>query len=94
MVSLLEFWPDYGPGPLLTEDGKPADLQSLGLSGELVEELESWNGEYAEEKIPVDGNGDSAWLGEGRSLLLRTRDALACDVEVVVTEPWWGEDPT
>lgn len=93
-MRLLEFWPDYGPGPLWTEDGKPADLRSLALPSELVEELEFWNAQYAEEKIPVDGNGDSAWLGEGRSLLRRTRDALASDFEVVVTEPWWGEDPT
>lgn len=56
-MRLLEFWPDYGPGPLWTEDGKPADLRSLGLPSELVEELEFWNGRYAEEKLPVDGNG-------------------------------------
>lgn len=93
-MRLLEFWPDYGPGPLWCEGGEPADLRSLGLPNELVEELEFWNGQYAEEKIPVDGNGDSAWLAEGECLLRRTRDALASHFEVVVTEPWWGEDPT
>ena len=91
---LLEFWPDYGSGPLWTEDGKVADLRSLDLPGELIEELESWNGRYAESKIPVDGNGDRAWLAEGRRLLGCTRDALGPDFEVVVTEPWWGDDLT
>jgi len=91
LVTMLEFWPDYGSGPLRTEDGRSADLRSLGLTGELVEELESWNSEYAEDKIPIDGKGDSAWLGEGRSLLGRTRDALGSDFDVIITEPWWGE---
>ena len=92
-MRFVEFWPDYGSGPLWTEDGKAADLRSLGLPSELVAQLEVWNGQYAEDKIPIEGEGDSGWLGEGISLLRRTRAALGSDVHVVVTEPWWGEDP-
>lgn len=91
---LLEFWPDYGPGPLWTEDGKAVSAQSLGLPDELAEQLTLWNTQYAEEKVPIEGSGDSAWLRAGASLLRRTRDALGPDFQVVVTEPWWGEDPT
>lgn len=93
-MMMLEFWPDYGSGPLWTEDGKAADLRSLGLPEELAEQLTVWNSQYAEDKVPLEGSGDSAWLGEGVSLLRRTRDALGSDFQVVVTEPWWGEDPT
>lgn len=28
-MTPLEFWPDYGPGPLWTKEGKPADLGAL-----------------------------------------------------------------
>jgi hypothetical protein len=89
---LLEFWPDYGAGPLWTEDGKAADLRSLGLPDELAEHLTVWNSQYEEDKVPLQGSGDSAWLGEGVRLLGRTRDALGPDFRVVVTEPWWGEE--
>jgi len=92
-VTLLEFWPDYGPGPLWTADGKAADLGSLGLPSELVAELASWNDQYTEAKIPVEGTGDDSWLGEGRNLLRRTRVALGSDFDVVATEPWWDAPP-
>lgn len=91
---LLELWPDYGAEPLWTEDGKAADLKSLGLPDELAEQLTVWNRKYAEDKVPLEGGGDGAWLAEGVRLLRRTRDALGSDSRVVVTEPWWGEGPT
>jgi hypothetical protein len=93
-MTLLEFWPDHGPGPLWTDDGKPVDLRSLDLSVDLVEQLEDWNSQYAEKKIPLEGLGDARWLNEGRNLLCRTRDALGPGYQLVVTEPWWGENPT
>lgn len=92
-VALLEFWPDYGAGPLWAEGGKVVDLASLGLPRELIEELVIWNRGYAEEKLPLEGSGDEAWLREGERLLRRTRAALGRGVSVVVTEPWWGERP-
>jgi hypothetical protein len=93
-VTVLEFWPDYGPGPLWTDDGKPVDLRSLDLSLDLIEQLEAWNSQYAENKMPLGNLGDARWLNEGRSLLRRTRDALKPAYQVVVTEPWWDEAPT
>ncbi|WP_183099606.1 hypothetical protein [Nocardioides pelophilus] len=90
----LEFWPDYGPGPLWTQDGKPVDVPSLGLGDELAAQLTDWNAAYAEDKVPLEGAGDEAWLAEGRRLLGEVRAALGGRHRVVVTEPWWGEQPT
>jgi len=88
----LDFWPDYGVGPLWSEDGKAVDLLALGLPGQLVERLKGWNGQYAEERLPLEGSGDAEWLSEGVALLRRTREALGSTFQIVVTEPWWGEN--
>lgn len=93
-MTLFEFWPDYGPGPLWDERGSPVDVSTLDLPATLAERLRSWNAEYREDRIPVDGPGDVAWLEEGVELLRRTREALGSDIQVVVTEPWWGEQPS
>jgi hypothetical protein len=93
-VTVLEFWPDYGPGPVWTEDGVAVDLGQLGVEPDLVAEVMAWNGAYSEEKVPVDSSGDAAWLGEGKRLLGEVRSALGAEYRVVVTEPWWGEEPT
>ena len=93
-MTQLEFWPDYGAGPLWTDDGKAADLAGLGLPDQLVERLTVWNGQYTEDKVPLEGSGDADWLGEGAALLRRTREALGSAFQIVVTEPWWDEDPT
>lgn len=90
-MTLFEFWPDYGPGPLWTEDGRPADPEALPLGDDLVRSLRDWNARYEEDRIPVEGPGDASWLGEGKVLLQRVREALGPSHEVVVTEPWWGE---
>jgi hypothetical protein len=92
-VIVPEFWPDYGPGPLWT-DGKPVDLTLLGMDRYLVERVAAWNAAYEETKVPIDGAGDDAWLTEGKRLLGAIRDALGSEYRVVVTEPWWREDPT
>lgn len=91
---VLEFWPEYGSGPLWSDDGKHVDLRSLDLGVDVIEELEAWNSQYAENKIPLESLGDARWLNEGRHLLRRTREALKPDYQVVVTEPWWDENPT
>jgi hypothetical protein len=39
-MTPLEIWPDHGDGPLWAEDGKAADLRSLGLRSELIERPE------------------------------------------------------
>jgi hypothetical protein len=61
----LEFWPDYGSGPLWSDEGKPLALGSLGISPMLAERVRLWNSQYEEGKIPVDGPGDVEWLTEG-----------------------------
>src|SRR5688572_27675917 len=53
-VTILEFWPDYGPGPVWTDDGKPVDLAQLGVDPDLVAEVAEWNGAYSEDKVPID----------------------------------------
>lgn len=93
-MTVLEFWPDYGPGPLWTEDGKPFDLTTLDVARGLVESVAAWNAAYLEDKVPIDAPGDAAWLREGRRLLHEIRIALGNEYRVVVTEPWWGENPT
>ncbi len=45
-LPVLEFWPDYGPGPLWLGNGKAADLDSLGLSIDLVARLRAYNAAY------------------------------------------------
>lgn len=93
-VTVLEFWPDYGPGPVWTEDGGPVDLSQLGVDPDLVADVVAWNGAYSEDKVPIDSSGDVAWLRDGRRLLREIRSALGAEYDVVVTEPWWGEEPT
>ena len=93
-LPVLEFWPDYGPGPLWLGNGKAADLDSLGLSIDLVARLRAYNAAYGEDRLPSDGRGDPYYLEEGKNLLAEAREALAGRYRVVVTEPWWGEAPS
>ena len=88
----LEFWPDYNAGPLWTADGQQVDLASLGLSEELRRRLLEWNGQYDDKKLPFDQD-DLDWLADGRELLSAVRSALGEGFAVVVSEPWWGEEP-
>lgn len=74
--------------------GKAVDLHSIGLPGELADQLKAWNGGYAEDKLPLEGSGDAEWISEGTTLLRRTRAALGASVKVIVTEPWWDEEPS
>lgn len=92
-VEPLEFWPDYGSGPLWQRGGAPADLVTLGLSANLAERLRLFNDAYEEDRLPLDGGGDAEYLAAGVRLLAEVREALAGRFLVVVTEPWWGEAP-
>lgn len=93
MSDVLEWWPDYGHTPLVGDGGVAAPLNSLGLDESLCERLARWGNEYAEDKLPIDGAGDPAWIAEGVALLAEVRKAVSGRYEVVVTEPWWGEEP-
>ncbi len=68
--------------------------EDLDIPEPLASHLRSWNASYEEWKIPVEGPGDAPWVEEGIRLLRATREALGPGTEVVVTEPWWGEEPT
>ncbi|WP_284992041.1 hypothetical protein [Arthrobacter sp. efr-133-TYG-120] len=84
-MKRLKFWPYYGPGPLWSDKGQPVDLKSLGISSELVEQVRSWNSQYEEDRIPLNGPGDAEWLAEGVGLLRQLRTDLGDDFDLVVT---------
>lgn len=42
----------------------------------------------------MEGTGDPGYLAEGIDLLSAVRAAIRAEFKVLVTEPWWGEDPT
>jgi hypothetical protein len=93
-LPLLEYWPDYGAGPLWQKDGVVADLDALSLPGDLAERLHAFNTAYEEDRLPIDGDGDMTYLADGTRLLAEVRAALTGRFRVVVTEPWWGEPPS
>jgi hypothetical protein len=74
-----------------TRPGRAVDPLSLPLSPELSKRVVSWAVKYAEDKIPIDGAGDTAWLEESRILLRLVRRALRETHDVIVTEPWWND---
>ena len=87
----MEFWPEYNSGPLCSSTGAAIDLAALALPEALVQRLREWNASYDDSKLPFEQN-DTAWLANGQGLLAETRKALGPDYEVIVTEPWWGEE--
>lgn len=70
--------------------GQQVDAEALGLPPDLAEQLAAWNQSYAEDKLPIAGDGDRVWLERGAQLLAEVRSCLADRYEVAVTEPWWG----
>ena len=86
----LEFWPEQGAGPLWDTRGREVDPVTLGLPSGLVERLTAFTAAYAEDRLPIDGPGDPAYLALGAQLLHDVRTALAGRFDVVVTEPWFG----
>jgi hypothetical protein len=96
VTETLEWWPDYGGGPLWKASGrggKHIDSETLGLPLDLAARLAAWNQRYTEDKLPVSGDGDREWLEQGVRLLAEVRRCLASRFDIVVTEPWWGEAP-
>ena len=96
VTETLEWWPDDGGGPLWKasgQGGQRVDSGALGLPVDLAERLAAWNQRYAEDKLPVTGEGDPEWLEQGIWLLAEVRRCLAGRFEVAVSEPWWGEEP-
>jgi hypothetical protein len=75
---VLEFWPDYGSGPLWTH-GAVISPSDVDVDPSLAERLIRWNAEYTEDKIPLDGPGDSRWMTEGRNLLAELRAKLPAE---------------
>jgi hypothetical protein len=92
-LPALEFWPDYGDGPLWS-GGDAVDLDAVGLAADLVARLTAFNEAYQEGRLPLDGPGDLPYLAEGERLLHAVREALDGQYRVLVTEPWWGEEPS
>lgn len=92
-LPALEFWPDYGDGPLWS-GGDPVDLDTVGLAADLTARLTAFNEAYQEGRLPLDGPGDRSYLAEGERLLHAVRQALFGRYRVLVTEPWWGKEPS
>lgn len=92
VTKALEFWPEYEGGPLWTEQGASVDLDELGLPVGLEDRVVAWSRLYADDKLPMDGPGDERWLDDGRRVLAELREALQGRYEIVVTEPWWGDE--
>lgn len=87
----LEFWPEYEGGPLWEGRGEPVDLSTLTLSDDLRACLVRWNAAYSDDKLPVEGGGDTEWLTQGADLLAEVRQALGSEHEVITHEDWWSE---
>jgi hypothetical protein len=85
----LEFWPDYGGAVLWNPEGKAVALDTLPLADDLRTRLEAWVGRYDDALLPIQGDGDRAWLCEGDRLLDEVRRELSPRYDVLVTEPWW-----
>ena len=92
-LGQLEFWPEHDAGPLWDARGRAVDPAALGLPAGLVARLEAFTATYAEDRLPVDGRGDPAYLALGAQLLHDVRAALEGRWDVVVTEPWWSPEP-
>ncbi|MDP9067895.1 MAG: hypothetical protein M3N53_06065 [Actinomycetota bacterium] len=88
----FEFWPDYGVHSPLWEKGRNVSLDQLPIADDVRQAIQEWTTNYAEDRLPLEGPGDPDWLAEGQKCLAAIRRSLP-DTEVVVTEPWWGEEP-
>jgi hypothetical protein len=96
VAEFLEWWPDYGAGPLWRASGRggePLDIAELDLPADLVVRLAAWNRDYNDDKLPMAGGGDRDWLARGTGLLTEVRQCLEGRFAVTVTEPWWEEAP-
>lgn len=86
--------PEFGrcnSGPLWL-GGRPVTADELHLDELLAEQFAAWNASYDDAKLPMEGPGDAAWLAEGIKRHGAVRAAVS-PRKVLVTEPWWSEDP-
>ena len=72
-MNQLEFWPEYGSGPLWA-GGDRVDLTELGLPSELAGRLVAWNALYEDERRPMEGPGDPDFGGVGGLFGIVARD--------------------
>jgi hypothetical protein len=89
----LVFWPDSSGGPLWDEAGEQLPLAALPVADDVRDRAQAWVAQYDDGRLPIDRPGDVVWLEEGRGVLSELRQALGGGYDVVVTEPWWGEEP-
>ena len=88
-MQVIEFWPDYGSGPLWGEDGRAIDPRSVGLSARLASELAAFNRSYSEDFIEEPASAAAReYRARGRGLLSELRRELAGVCQVVVVEGW------
>jgi len=73
-------------------DGRTVNPSDLGLRPDLCQALHAWNAEYDDSKLPFEAK-DHDWLSRGKELLADVRAELR-DANVIVTEPWWEEEPS
>ena len=55
--------------------------------------LGAWSTSYDDDRLPFEEHDDE-WLAEGKVLLGELRKAVGGSYTIVVTEPWWGEQPS
>ncbi len=80
--------------PQTGRGGEKVELATLNLTVTLEDALRAWNKDFEEAKLPIDGSGDPNWIARGIDLLDQTRHELSGRAKVVVTEPWWNEEPS
>lgn len=77
-LPVLEFWPDYGDGPLWAA-GAAVDPVAVGVDADLAAHLAAHNEAYEEERLPLDGPGDVDYLAEGTRLRGALRHGVVDD---------------
>jgi hypothetical protein len=91
----LEWWPDYGNELFWLRNGRGGKrilIENLQLSATLQDALRRWVALYDDERLSA---GDqSEWIIEGIRLLAESRAELSGRFSIVVTEPYWGEQPS
>jgi hypothetical protein len=72
VVRRLEWWSEHVGGPLW-DSATSVSPEELGLAPDLIERLARWNASYGDNRLPIDGPGDPAWLEEGADVLREVR---------------------
>lgn len=94
-IAQLEWWPDYGNELFWLRNGRGGEripIENLRLTPTLQEALRRWIARYDDENLSA--GAESEWIVEGIRLLAASRAELAGRYAIVVTEPYWGEQPS